>query len=178
MVPPQLLCRSHLLGEHRELHALVGIIASGKSLTGYAAKNLIDTALIPRRHDDLVAEMLARGYRHHSPLNDVPDVAVGHVDALSNLQELRKRCAGCKERIEMRPKIGDRVRMVGIMPNDPAPLPVGLEGTVTDVTPPEWSLQQYTVDWDRDDSGARRSLMLLPGDPFVIINQAAAPTQP
>ena len=32
-----------------------------------------------------------------------------------------------------RPQIGDRVRMVGIM-DDPDPLPIGLEGVVTNVT--------------------------------------------
>ena len=68
----------------------------------------------------------------------------------------------------MRPEVGDRVRMVGIMPDDPDPLPVGLEGTVVNVTPPDSTFQQYTVDWDRTNGG-KRSLMLLPHDPFVVI---------
>ena len=65
----------------------------------------------------------------------------------------------------MRPKVGDRVKMVGIMPNDPYPIPVGWTGTVTGVTPPEWELQQYEVKWD-----GPRNLCLLPDDPFVIID--------
>lgn len=65
------------------------------------------------------------------------------------------------------PKIGDRVKMIGVMFDDPDPLPVGLEGTVVDVTPPHYKFQQYTVDWDRTN-GHKRSLMLLPHDPFVI----------
>lgn len=67
-----------------------------------------------------------------------------------------------------RPEVGDRVKMVGIMPDDPDPLPVGLEGTVVEVTPPGWTFQQYTVDWD-EMNGHKRSLMLLPEDPFVIL---------
>lgn len=63
-----------------------------------------------------------------------------------------------------RPKIGDRVRITGVMFDDPDPLPVGYEGTVTYVTPPEWDLQQYQVDWD-----GTRTLILLPHDPFIIL---------
>lgn len=68
--------------------------------------------------------------------------------------------------------MGDRVRVTGVMSDDPAPLPVGLEGTVTGVTPPDWAIQQFDVDWDEQD-GCRRSLMLLPGDPFAIIEREA-----
>ena len=68
----------------------------------------------------------------------------------------------------MRPQVGDRVKVTGIM-DDPDPLPIGLEGTVTDVTPPEWAIQQYGVDWD----GGKRTLMLLPHDPFVILPGAS-----
>lgn len=170
MVPPHVLCRSHLLGEHRELHALVGILARGVSMTGYVSKGLIDTGRISSRHEELVNEMLTRGYNHLSPLHYEDRAAQGRVDSAKNTQELHKRCAACRERIDMqRPQVGDRVRITGIMPDDPDPLPVGLEGTVTDVTPPEWQFQQYQVDWDQDGSGGRRTLMLLPHDPFVII---------
>lgn len=63
-----------------------------------------------------------------------------------------------------RPKVGDRVRITGVM-NDPDPLPVGLEGTVIEVTPPHYAFQQYTVDW----SPSGRTLMLLPDDPFCVL---------
>lgn len=65
-----------------------------------------------------------------------------------------------------RPQVGDRVRMMGVMPNDPDPIPVGMEGTVRSVTPEELAIQQYDVDWD-----GPRSLFLLPGDPFAIIGR-------
>ena len=165
MVPPGALCRSHLLGEHRELHALVGIIAKGTRLDGYVDSGLIDTASIKPRHEALVAEMLQRGYNHYSPLEYTDEVGKGHVNGAQNIKELTDRCMGCKERIDMlRPQVGDRVRVIGVM-DDPDPLPVGLEGTVTYVTPASSSFQQYQVDWDE----SRRSLMLLPHDPFQII---------
>lgn len=66
----------------------------------------------------------------------------------------------------MRPQVGDRVKMVGIMPNDPDPIPVGMTGTITLVTPMSSPIQQYYVSWD-----GPRSLCLLPGDPFVIIDR-------
>lgn len=103
LVDPHVMCRSHLLGEHRELHALVGIIQSGKCLDGYIDKGLIETDYIQARHEELVAEMQNRGYNHQSPLdyNDLDDhLQLGSVDDVANLQELRRRCAACKERID------------------------------------------------------------------------------
>lgn len=85
------------------------------------------------------------------------------------------------------PQVGDRVRLIE-MPNDPAPLPPGSEGTVTNVTefaeplptsistwdglrPVETQLPaadttaQIGVDWD---TGSRLQL-LVPGDRFEVI---------
>ena len=59
----------------------------------------------------------------------------------------------------MIPGPGDRIRIVGIMPNDPDPIPVGTEGTVTSVNP---TVGQIYVDWD-----INRSLILLTTDPFI-----------
>lgn len=63
----------------------------------------------------------------------------------------------------MRPNVGDRVKITGVM-DDPDPLPVGLEGTVDYVTPEHYTYQQYGVKWDNN-----RTLMLLPGDPFRVL---------
>ncbi len=72
-MPPKNLCRQHLLGEHRELHALWTIITEGKG--GY--KNHPETkrwvgklGALRKRHNELVEEMKARGYNHHTPLPD------------------------------------------------------------------------------------------------------------
>lgn len=55
---------------------------------------------------------------------------------------------------------GDRVRVTGLMPNDPCPIEIGSTGTITDVN----IFDQIMVDWD---SG--RSLILLTTDPFEVI---------
>lgn len=100
MVPPPLLCRSHLLGEHRELHALAGMMKKGIKLDGYVKNSLIETGLIWARHDHLVHEMLARGYNHHSPLEAIAAPNQGTVDGPGNLRELHRRCQNCRERID------------------------------------------------------------------------------
>jgi hypothetical protein len=71
-LPPALLCRQHLLGEHRELHALWTILTTGKG----AYANHPETrrwrgklAALYTRHDALVAEMTRRGYNHRTPLD-------------------------------------------------------------------------------------------------------------
>jgi len=61
---------------------------------------------------------------------------------------------------------GDRVRITGTM-EDPEPLPIGLEGTVTTVLNQGTMHEQICVDWDLVEGETRpRSLMLLPRDPF------------
>jgi hypothetical protein len=71
-LPPGALCRNHLLGEHRELHALWTILTTGK--VGYARHPETlrwrgKLAALHARHEALVAEMTRRGYRHHTPLD-------------------------------------------------------------------------------------------------------------
>jgi hypothetical protein len=53
---------------------------------------------------------------------------------------------------------GQRVRVVALI-DDPAPLEIGLEGTVSWVANEGTSLEQVHVDWD-----GPRSLMLVPAD--------------
>lgn len=69
---PAKLCRKHLLGEHRELHALWSILTHNKK--GYAnhpeTKRWVGKLkALYRRHADLVMEMKARNYQHKSPLD-------------------------------------------------------------------------------------------------------------
>lgn len=62
----------------------------------------------------------------------------------------------------MIPEVGDRVRVTGVLPKDPDPIPVGEEGVVTKVRNSSLGAQ-IEVDWD---SG--RKLMLLDTDPFIV----------
>lgn len=71
-LPPERLCRAHLLGEHRELHAVWSVLSKGKK--GYSRhpetlrwKGKLKA--LYRRHEALVREMGRRGYRHASPLD-------------------------------------------------------------------------------------------------------------
>lgn len=67
-VAPSALCNQHLLGEHVELHMMVGTLNKGISMEGYYSRGLVDTDQIVSRHEALVAEMTARGMKHKSPL--------------------------------------------------------------------------------------------------------------
>jgi hypothetical protein len=100
-LPPGVLCRQHLLGEHRELHALWTILTTGRD--GYARHPETirwrgKLAALYARHEALVAEMTRRGYRHHSPLD--PALATGDpvqadfVDSPER-QALLLRAKGC-----------------------------------------------------------------------------------
>jgi hypothetical protein len=75
-VPCAQLSRQHLLGEHRELHALWNILErleAGEARVGYA--NHPETKrwrgyapALFLRHAEQVREMQRRGWRHQSPL--------------------------------------------------------------------------------------------------------------
>jgi hypothetical protein len=70
-IPPKKLCRNHLLGEHRELHAIWAVITKNKK--GYSKhpetlrwRGKLKALYL--RHSKLVTEINARGYNHYSPL--------------------------------------------------------------------------------------------------------------
>src|ERR1039458_5304615 len=72
-IPPAKLCRNHLLGEHNELHALLNILTQGKK--GYSNhpetkrwKGKLEAPFKVR--EEIVQEMIARGYNHKSPLDE------------------------------------------------------------------------------------------------------------
>ena len=96
MVDPRLMCRKHLLGEHVELHMLIGSIRKGISLQGFFDNKLIETHNVQRRHEQLVREMKRRGFNHSSPLIKVPRRRGGRIDRQANLIELARRCKHCQ----------------------------------------------------------------------------------
>lgn len=102
-VEPALLCRQHLLGEHRELHGLWNILVLGHR--GYSMHPETrrwegKLAALFIRHEQLVTEMYQRGYRHASPLDaalatgsDVQDVLITPI--AEQLELLRTKPCQC-----------------------------------------------------------------------------------
>jgi len=71
-IPQSKLCRQHLLGEHRELHAIWSVLTKGKK--GYSRhpetlrwKGKLKALYL--RHAGIVNEMERRGYKHQSTLD-------------------------------------------------------------------------------------------------------------
>jgi hypothetical protein len=103
-LPPELLCRQHLLGEHRELHGLWQILTQGKQ--GYARHPETQRwrgklKALYRRHEALVAEMARRGYRHATPLAESEatgaELQEDYKDApAEQVRILRAKGCGCR----------------------------------------------------------------------------------
>jgi hypothetical protein len=103
-IPPKQLCRNHLLGEHREIHAIWSILVHHKK--GYA--NHPETRrwkgkqkALYLRHERIVREMLTRKYRHLSPLEKQYATGEKRQDILldsysEQIRLLRQKKCGCK----------------------------------------------------------------------------------
>lgn len=100
MVDPKKMCRKHLLGEHVEIHMMVGTLIRGRSIDGYLDRGLLEPQNAVTRHDALVVEMEARGFVHHSPLPLFPRYPrLGVVSLERSELELAERCADCRRLI-------------------------------------------------------------------------------
>ena len=99
-VNPKILCNSHMLGEHVEMHFFLGWIKKGKSIKGFIEKGLVEVHNIKKRHDELAEEMIKRGMNHKSPMEDYNFETAGYVNIQENLKELKKRCNKCCYLIE------------------------------------------------------------------------------
>lgn len=103
MVDPELMCQQHRLGEHKELHDLVGFIRNGhiNKVIFHAARGQVFPQHIEMRHEQLEA---------HDDLDSpitVPRVArdLQMAEVTGNLlehnrNELARRCDACASRIE------------------------------------------------------------------------------
>lgn len=105
MIDPAGMCRKHLLGEHVELHMLLGSLNKSKSISGFIENGLLEPLEISNRHDALVSEMLKRGYNHKSPLyfnisdyQQYGNQLESKVDKIKSLNDLLSRCPDCKSR--------------------------------------------------------------------------------
>lgn len=76
-ISPTLLCRAHLLGEHREIHAISKIIERGPTSPYYkhpeVQRWIEQEYKLWLRHGSVVDDMLFRGYKHKSPLKFTHD---------------------------------------------------------------------------------------------------------
>lgn len=94
---PRLLCDRHLLGEHRELHAVWSVLTNDRRGYSRHPETLRwrgRLAALYRRHESEVAEMQRRGFRHHSPLDR--RLAVGEREqsvVLDPIEDQRARLA-------------------------------------------------------------------------------------
>lgn len=104
LVDPEILCDQHLLGEHKELHQLVGHIDAGNTevVEGHAKRKQVDTSKIKERHDELVEEMEKRGFNHNSELEYEDSLEMGEIDLEENLEDLLDRCEECRGRYDGR----------------------------------------------------------------------------
>ena len=103
-IPPSKLCRNHLLGEHRELHAMWTVITEKKK--GYSMhpetirwKGKLKAMYL--RHDDLIKEMNGRGYNHKSPLDKRKATGKSEQDVFvdipsKQIQILKQKGCTCK----------------------------------------------------------------------------------
>lgn len=102
-ISPDMLCRNHLLGEHRELHALWSIIINNKKAYSNHPETLRWKGKLKAlylRHEKLVEEMSRRGYNHRSPLDasfatgkDVQDELIDSCE--KQVEILKEKGCGC-----------------------------------------------------------------------------------
>jgi hypothetical protein len=105
-IPVAELCRAHLLGEHRELHAIWSIYSNNK--TGYRNHPEVKRwrghlGALALRHAAQINEMKKRGYNHLSDvtyllINDdqTPPPPITPIDE-QRAHLLAKACGCCKE---------------------------------------------------------------------------------
>lgn len=106
-INPKLLCRQHLLGEHNEIHKHKHNFVKKHSI----AKRIhpivqIEPENMEKRHDELVREMVARGYNHNSPYMQPdlshlkPEERYAEIDINVSIQDLTLRCPECSKLIQ------------------------------------------------------------------------------
>ena len=108
MVPPELMCKKHLLGEHVECHMIAGSIQRAdqpkhnKCIESLTRINCLQVSSLYERHQAITDELVSRGCRVSSELPQVnfsllSDFVMGYkVDTNKSHQDLINRCEKCK----------------------------------------------------------------------------------
>lgn len=99
MLPPELMCKTHLQGCHGELHKHRHVFEKGHSITNRIyPEPQIEPLSMKARHDEL-----AQYFNHKSPLTQ-PDLSYlpeaernAKVNRENSLLLLHERCSACRE---------------------------------------------------------------------------------
>lgn len=106
-IDPSLLCKNHLLGEHGEIHKHRHNFVNQHKITKRISPIVqIEPENMQKRHDELVTEMLKRGYNHQSPYEQ-PDISYltneerfAKIDINISYNDLIVRCSECAKNIK------------------------------------------------------------------------------
>ena len=107
MINPKLMVSKFIRSEHHEIHMFISNMKAGRSIKGYVKNNLIEPKSLKNRHDDLVKEILRRGFKHNTPLNKKD-----FNDAISNLQK-----QDLNKKIDIKKAFKDLEKKGGILSN-------------------------------------------------------------
>ena len=107
MLPPETMCRKHLLGEHVELHMLLGSLRRGKNIDGFLAGKLVDPGACSGGTRSLCSKWSGAATGHASPLDEAECETLARrygrtgtgIDAGANAAELARRCPECAKRL-------------------------------------------------------------------------------
>ena len=113
------MCRQHLLGEHYELHMLVGSLNKGIKLDGFVKSGLLELKSLFLRHEILANEIVRRGWEHNTPFQGIDkpfpvNIENCEVDIPWSKAVLLGRCQECRSLHlagddEYVPKVGDDI---------------------------------------------------------------------
>jgi hypothetical protein len=103
MIPPRMLCKKHLLGEHFEIHKHRHNFVKKHNIAGRISPVVqIEPMAMSKRHDQLAKEMLRRKMNHKSDYI-MPDISYlkselrnAKVNIEISKQDLLSRCKNCK----------------------------------------------------------------------------------
>jgi hypothetical protein len=102
-IPPENLCRQHLLGEHREIHAIWSVIVNNRKGYSHHPETLRwkdKLKALYKRHELISFEMEQRGYSHSSALHKqlASGIAV-QTEFVNTIEEqralLKRKGCGC-----------------------------------------------------------------------------------
>ena len=101
-IDPKFLCQKHLIGEHGEIHKNRHIFVKKYKITKRITPIVqIEPENMQKRHDELVLEMLKRGYNHNSPYEQ-PNLSYlnnneryAQININISIKDLINRCPEC-----------------------------------------------------------------------------------